>query len=98
MIPNKTRPKMHKRNINLKGFLSSLLVVVLFGVGSFLLLGKWEQQTVVGTCQRFDVSMVLCCVLMETFAFFFSPSLSAMAHEHVHVRLWWSKRPDPRTY
>lgn len=37
---------MRKRNINLKGFLSSLLVVFWFGVGSFLLLGKWEQQPV----------------------------------------------------
>lgn len=64
----------------------------------FSLIWKVGATAHVRTCQRFDVCMVLCCVLTETFAFFFSPSLSAMAHEHVHVRLWWSKRPDPRTY
>lgn len=83
--------------MNLEGFcLSGLPVVLRFRAGSFI----WKEGATAhaGTCQRFDVCMVLCCVLTETFAFFFSPSLSAMAHERVHVRLWWSKRPDPRTY
>lgn len=90
------RKKKSERNIVLKGFFC-LLVVFCFWVGSFILFGKWEQLLMSEHVRDLMFAFVG-RVLTETSAFFFSSSLSAMAHEHVHVRLWWSKCPDPRTY